>query len=78
MASVTRPSWLRPWPGATTARTSRSNATSPARSPSRVATAVSIITASMACSTRGTSSTRPAITRPLSSRLITVWFRSAR
>ena len=35
-------------------------------SPSRVATAVSIITASMACSTRGTPSTRPAITRPLS------------
>ena len=29
MASVTRPSWSRPWPGGTTARTSRSKTTRP-------------------------------------------------
>src|SRR4051812_22833583 len=78
MASVIRPSWARPGDGGTTERTSRSKATSPARSPNRADTAVSIITASMACSTRGTSSPRPAIPRPWSSRLMTTWLRSAR
>ena len=54
MASLTRVSWSTRWPGGTTARMRRSKATRPARSPSRVATAVSISTASMACSTRAT------------------------
>ena len=65
-------------PGGTTARTVASKATRPARSPRRVATEVSAIAASMACSTRGTPATWPAITRPLSSRVMTVWFCSAR
>src|SRR6266540_2546756 len=60
------------------ARTSESKATMPARSPSRVATAVSIITASMACSSRGTPATSPAMVRPASSSSRTVWLRSAR
>jgi hypothetical protein len=78
MASVTRESWSLACPGPTTARTSRSKATSPARSPRRVASEVSIMTASIAWSSRGTSATRPAMVRPLSSSSRTVWFRSAR
>ena len=78
MASATRPSWSRPDRAGSTDRTVRSKATSPQRSPSRVATVVRHISASMACSTRGTSATWPAITRPLSSRSSTFWLRSAR
>ena len=72
------PGWLRDFDGSSTARTLASNTISPHLSPRRVATVASIIVASIACSTRGTSSTRPAITRPLSSSTITVWLRSAR
>ena len=43
-----------------------------------VATAASIVTTSVGYSTRGTSATRPAMTRPLSSSTMTVWLRSAR
>ena len=78
MASVTRRSWSREWPGATVPRSWSANATSPARSPRRVATAVSIITASRAWSSLGTPATWPAIRRPVSSSMSTVWFRSAR
>ena len=79
MASVTRPTCSRPALGGhDRARTSRSKATRPHLSPSLVATVVTHITASMACSTRGTPATGPAMTLPLSSRSTIVWLRSAR
>ena len=56
----------------TTARTSRSYATRPTRSPSPVATVTRHISASIACSTRGTSATRAAMVLPLSNSAMTV------
>ena len=72
------PAALRPDRGGTTARTTWSKATRPGISPRGSATDVSIITASMACSTRATPSTCPAMVRPLSRRHTPLWLRSAR